>query len=87
LLENKHKKGSYVNVNKPYNNPRVDYTAKHNDSSEKSFETQKVNTPFIKSLNPGQPDPNFPIEKVCRYCRTPGHLINECQKLAYRQSL
>jgi len=80
--ERKRKKGSYhVNVNKSFNNARVDYTAKHNNPSEKSLEAQNVNTPFIK------PSPNFLIEKVYRYCRTSGHLINECRKLAYRQSL
>jgi len=86
--ESKRKKGSYhVNVNKPFNNPRVDYAAKPNNPPEKSLETRNVNTPFIKPLAPGQPGPNFPIEKICRYCRTPGHLINEFRKLAYRQSL
>jgi len=86
--ENKRKKGSYhVNVNKPFNNPRVDYTVKQNNSLEKLFEARSTNIPFIKPLIPGQPGPNSPIEKFCRYCKTPGHLINECRKLAYRQSL
>jgi len=86
--ESKRKKGSYhVNVNKPFNNPRVDYTAKQNSPPERSFETRSVNSPFIKPLTPGQPGPNSPTEKVCRYCKIPGHLVNECRKLAYRQSL
>jgi len=86
--ENKRKKGSYhVNVNKSFNNPRVDYTARSNNPPEKHYEARNVNPPFIKPLTPGQPGPNTPIEKVCRYCKTPGHLIDECRKLAYRRSL
>jgi len=86
--ENKRKKSSYhVNVNKPFNNPRVDYAVKQSNPPEKPFEARSTNVPFIKPLIPGQPGPNSPIEKFCRYCKTPGHLINECRKLAYRQSL
>jgi len=86
--ENKRKKGSYhVNVNKPFNNPRVDYAAMPSNPPEKSFEKRSINSPFIKPLTPGQPGPNFPVEKVCHYCKTPGHLINECRKLAHRRSL
>jgi len=86
--ENKRKKGSYhTNVNKPFNNPRVDYTAKPNSSPEKPYEVRNANSPFIKPLTPGQPGPNTPTEKVCRYCKIPGHLIDECRKLAYRRSL
>lgn len=48
---------------------------------------QNTTTPFIKPLIPGRPGPNYPVEKICRYCKNPGHLINECRKLAYRQSV
>jgi len=86
--ESKRKKGSYyANVNKPFNNPRVDYTAKQSNPPEKTIETRSLPVQFIKPLTPGQPGPNFPVEKICRYCKIPGHLINECRKLAYRQSL
>jgi len=86
--ESKRKKGSYhANFNKPFNNPRVDYAGKSNNSPEKTIETRSFPAPFIKPLTPGQPGPNSPPEKFCRYCKTPGHLINECRKLAYRQSL
>jgi len=84
--ENKRKKSPYqVNVSKPFNNPRVDYTTKN--IPEKTFEARKPNVPFIKPLIPGQLGPNAPAEKICRYCKTPGHLISECRKLAYRQSI
>lgn len=33
-----------------------------------------------------QPQQNFQT-KICRYCKTPGHLIEECRKLAYRRAL
>jgi len=86
--ESKRKKGPYhVNISKPFNNPRVDYTAKQSNPTERTIETRSSPVPFIKPLTPGQPGPNSPVEKVCRYCKTPGHLINECRKLAYRQSL
>jgi len=43
--------------------------------------------PCVKPLIPGQPGPNFPATKICNYCKTPGHFIKECRKLAYRRSL
>jgi len=86
--ESKRKKGSYhVNINRSFNNPRVDYATKQNNHSEKTIETRSTNAPFIRPPTSGQPGPNSPTEKICRYCRTPGHLINECRKLAYRQSI
>jgi len=85
--ENKRKKGSYhVNVNKPFNNPRVDYATKQPNSPGKTFEARNTSTPFTRPLNPGQPGPNSPVENICRYCKTPGHLIDECRKLAYRRA-
>jgi len=41
--------------------------------------------PWIKPLVPGQPGPNSP--DVCRYCKSPGHIISNCKKLAYRNSV
>lgn len=41
------------------------------------------NTPIIKPLVPGQPGPNYP-EKICYYCKAPGHFIRDCQKLIYK---
>lgn len=40
--------------------------------------------PWIKPLIPGQPGPNSP--SVCRYCKSPGHEISNCKKLAFRNS-
>ena len=44
-----------------------------------------VPKPWIKPLVPGQPGPNSPT--VCRYCKNPGHEINACRKLAYRNAM
>lgn len=43
-------------------------------------------TPFIKPLVSGTPGPNYPSTKICRYCKTPGHFMNECRKLAYKRA-
>ena len=43
--------------------------------------TDAVPRPFIKPLVPGQPGPNSPN---CRYCKSPGHDISTCRKLAYK---
>jgi len=40
--------------------------------------------PLICPLVPGQPGPNFP--QLCRYCKTPGHDISACRKLAYKNA-
>jgi len=40
--------------------------------------------PLIRPLVPGQPGPNFP--QSCRYCKTPGHDISACRKLAYKNA-
>lgn len=45
------------------------------------------NIPFIKPLIPGQFGPNSPSLQTCHYCKTPGHFIADCQKLAYKRSL
>jgi len=42
-------------------------------------------TPPVK-LTTGQPQQNYQT-KICRYSKTPGHLIEECRKLAYRRTL
>jgi len=38
-----------------------------------------------KPIFPGQPQLNYQT-KICRYCKTPGRLIHECRKLAYRKA-
>ena len=71
--------------------PRVDFPTrtpidrKYEPFSRPSYPTPS-NVPFVKPLVPGQLGPNVPNEKFCKYCKHPGHLINECRKLAYRQS-
>lgn len=44
-------------------------------------------SPFIQPLIPGQPGPNTPIPSWCKYCKNQGHLIADCRKLKYRNSL
>ncbi|CAL1671718.1 unnamed protein product [Lasius platythorax] len=41
--------------------------------------------PWIRPLIPGVPGPNSP--DVCRYCKYPGHSLNECRKLAFRNTI
>lgn len=48
---------------------------------------RKTPNPFIKPLIPGQPGPNTSINNFCRYCKSEGHLINNCAKLQYRNSM
>jgi len=77
--------------------PRADFSTKpgppqtfvnYNPQSSTQPQFSRNNTtPFIKPLIPGQPGPNYPAEKICRYCKTTGHLIDECRKLAYRRSI
>jgi len=40
----------------------------------------------IKLTTAGQPQQNYQT-RICRYCKTPGHLIEECRKLAYKRTL
>lgn len=93
--ESRRKKPVYPTRSSPPS-PRVDLPrATNNPSSSQQPSTANPRTPnvpyykggpFIKPLVPGQPGPNYPEVKICRYCKTPGHLINECRKLAYRQA-
>ncbi|CAL1685195.1 unnamed protein product [Lasius platythorax] len=65
--------------------PFSNYTSYPQQSTQP--QPSRNTAPFIKPLIPGRPGPNYPTEKICRYCKAPGHLINECRKLAYRQSV
>jgi len=98
--ETRRKKSTFVVKSSP--SPRIDPNSKYNNSLNQYAElrpnnttstpSQSPNVPFIKAtsfikpLVPGQPGPNYP-EKICRYCKNPGHLINDCRKLAYKRSL
>ncbi|KAL6417279.1 hypothetical protein ACFW04_012867 [Cataglyphis niger] len=73
--------------------PRADFLNKSGlpqaTNLPQSNETQHPRnntTPFIKPLIPGIPGSNYPVGKTCRYCKNPGHLIDECRKLAYKRS-
>jgi len=71
-------------LNRPVNpQPFTNYNPQ--SSTQPQF-SRNSTTPFIKPLIPGKPGPNYPAEKICRYCKTTGHLIDECRKLAYRRS-
>lgn len=90
--ESRRKKHAYPI--KPNSTPRVDFPARNPTTTDHRSDTynhskfqRPSNQPFIKPLIPGQLGPNFPNAKVCKYCKNPGHLINECRKLAYRRSL
>lgn len=79
---------------KPNFVPRVDSPARNINSPDSRSEppprppiSKSPNVPFIKPLVPGQPGPNSPGIKICKYCKNAGHLISECRKLAYRRSL
>jgi len=98
--ETRRKKSTFVVKTSPL--PRVDPSPKYNNPQNHYAEPQPNNVtstpsqspnvpfikaaPFIKPLTPGQPGPNYP-EKICRYCKNPGHLIDNCRKLAYKRSL
>lgn len=63
--------------------PRVDYPPRFTPQSNLTITSSR---PFIKPLVPGQPGPNAPTVEVCNYCKTPGHHISTCRKLAYRRA-
>jgi len=65
---------NFSNNNSRLNNP---------NQNQVQNQTQQ---PYVKPLIPGQPGPNFPSTKICKYCKTPGHFMNECRKLAYRRT-
>lgn len=73
--------------------PRADFINKREPSRDATNSQQppqsqsRTNTPFIRPLVPGQPGPNYPREKICRYCKNAGHYMEECRKLAYKRSL
>lgn len=48
---------------------------------------RRAPNPFIKPLIPGKPGPNAPVGNSCRYCKSGGHLIGNCAKLQYRNSM
>lgn len=83
--ENLRKRGTTY---KPSPHFRADVTnsARVLNPSRSSFEPAANiprSAPIIKPLIPGRPGPNFP-DRVCFYCKAPGHFMRECQKLAYR---
>jgi len=98
--ETRRKKSTFVVKSIP--SPCVDPSLKYNNSLNQYAESRSNNAtstpsqspnvpfikaaPFIKLLVLGQPRSNYP-EKICRYCKNPGHLINDCRKLAYKRSL
>lgn len=99
--ELRRKKPAYVP--RPNPSPRIDYTPKnnnpdHDDSrmhtdNPSSFQQPKSTnvpftkaSPFAKPFIPGQRRFDY-IDKMCVYCKTPGHLIQECRKLAYRRNI
>lgn len=72
-----------IATNPSVNNPRVNTPPKF--ATEQPANISR-SAPFIKPLIPGQPGPNDP-DRVCYYCKAPGHIMKYCQKLAYRRSL
>lgn len=68
---------------------------------ERTHNRQQNNAQTHREPSRNDPSPNFspppiprptyrqPLEPptICRYCKHPGHDINECRKLAYRKSL
>ena len=68
-------------------NPRYNITQPTSTNTPRAILPRPTNTPFIKPLIPGQPGPNTPGQKICRYCKNERHLIDECRKLAYRRSI
>jgi hypothetical protein len=67
-------------VNNVDNNPPIINNPRNNNNTS-------TTAPFIKPLVPGQPGPNYPAIKICRYCKSSGHFMSECRKLAYRKSV
>lgn len=60
----------------------------HSESTKpilKNTSFAPVPRPWIKPLIPGQPGPSS--FDSCRYCKSPGHDIANCKKLAYRNSI
>lgn len=73
------------NYGAPLNNKTVNFRSTPMTSTNNPQRGSAGPSPFIKPLVPGQPGPNTP--KSCYYCKTPGHFMSECRKLAYRRSI
>lgn len=87
--EGRRKKSSYP-IRSTLPSPRVDTPVNQPRSTQSISQptaASSSNPPFIRPLVPGQPGPNSPSSNICRYCKTPGHHISDCRKLAYRRSL
>lgn len=81
--ENLRKRGGF---NKPAPPFRADvpYNSRTSKETLEQLPRPPRTAPVIQPLIPGQPGPNYP-EKVCYYCKAPGHFMRDCRKLAYRR--
>lgn len=78
----------------PNNSSRPNYNINKNkiNGNDNRFNGLKMSQPPLP-LNSSRPYASMEQTrqdyqtKVCRYCKTPGHLIQECRKLAYRKAL
>lgn len=64
----------------PFNRPSAP-----NRASESGLNSPR-SAPVIKPLVPGQPGPNYP-GVICFYCKTPGHVMKNCYRLAYKNKI
>ena len=88
-IENSRRKSVFPNrpsrADPTYVTQRPPQNSSNNNSRDNTL--QQTQQPYVRSLIPGQARPNFPATKICNYCKTPGHFMNECRKLAYRRTL
>lgn len=76
---------------KPTPNFRADVIRNTGNSGPpRNIEEPRTNVsrsaPFIKPLIPGQPGPSYldNPERICFYCKAPGHFMKDCPKIAFK---
>jgi len=86
---------------RPNFQPRADLPNNTSNSARQNPMSNNINNRYHPSNGQATSQPPFttsPVKlttgpqqnfqtKICRYCKTPGHLIEECRKLAYRRTL
>ncbi|EFN68159.1 hypothetical protein EAG_02216 [Camponotus floridanus] len=67
------------------NNNNSGYRSSYRPNNGQPNSQPPYPTTPTKAIVTTQPQHNYQT-KICRYCKTPGHLIEECRKLAYRRA-
>lgn len=78
--------GNFTHQNHTNNNFNNGYRSGYRPNNGHTNSRPPYPATPTKSTAIAQSQQNFQT-KICRYCKTPGHLIEECRKLAYKRTL